>query len=126
LKQWKSVGSTPIYKVDELKSLLDTPLYYKPKRLMQAIITPAIEELKTKKIWSNLWVEVIYKRGRGKPVDGYRFHFSDNTIDGQLTLDSYNHEAPKKPRKTKKNQFNEYENQNKYDMDKLEKQIVAN
>jgi plasmid replication initiation protein len=125
LKQWKSVGSTPIYKADELKALLDTP-DYEPKRLMQAVIQPAIEELKNKRVWSKLWVEVIYKRGRGKPVDGYRFHFSDNTIDGQMTLDSYNQEATKKSRTKKKNKFNSFENQNTYDMDELEKQIVAN
>jgi plasmid replication initiation protein len=123
LKQWKSVGSTPIYRVEELKMLLDTPTDYKPKRLMQAIIEPAIKELQTKKVWSNLWVEVIYKRGRGKPVDGYRFHFADNTLKGQMTLDNYIDEKPKSKRK---NKFNDYENKQNYNIDELEKEILAN
>jgi plasmid replication initiation protein len=122
LKQWKSVGSTPIYHVEELKTLLDTP-DYKPKFLMQFIIEPAIEELKAKKVWSKLWVEVIYKRGRGKPVDGYRFHFADNTLEGQMTLDNF---IAEKPRGKRKNKFNDYENKQDYDIDELEKEILAN
>jgi plasmid replication initiation protein len=122
LKQWKSVGSTPIYHVEELKALLDTP-DYKPKILMRDIIEPAIKELQTKKVWSNLWVEVIYKRGRGKPVDGYRFHFADNTLKGQMTLDNYIDEKPKSKRK---NKFNDYENKQNYNIDELEKEILAN
>jgi plasmid replication initiation protein len=122
LKQWKSVGTTPIYHVEELKTLLDTP-DYKPKILMRDIIEPAIKELQNKKVWSNLWVEVIYKRGRGKPVDGYRFHFADNTLKGQMTLDSY---IDEKPRGKKKNKFNDYENKQNYDIDELENEILAN
>jgi plasmid replication initiation protein len=122
LKQWKSVGTTPIYHVEELKTLLDTP-DYKPKILMRDIIEPAIEELKAKKVWSKLWVEVIYKRGRGKPVDGYRFHFADNTMEGQLTLDNF---IDEKPRGRKKNKFNDYENRQDYNIAELEREILAN
>jgi hypothetical protein len=34
-------------------------------------------------------VEVIYQKKRGKPVDGYRFHFADNMIEGQMSLSDW-------------------------------------
>lgn len=130
LKQWRSVGETPKYTVDDIKELLGTP-DYAPMILMRDIIKPSIEELKKKKAFSNLWVDVRYKKGRGKPIDGYVFKFRKDIIEGQQSFDSYEGgkymptAAEPTTKRRKKNSFNEHEQQN-YDIDVLEQQIVAN
>lgn len=86
LKQWKTVGHTPEYSVEELKGLLGAPESYTPKRLYNLILKPAIEELKKKKTFSPLWVDVKHKKGRGNPVRGYVFEFAKESIDGQVTF----------------------------------------
>lgn len=85
LKQWKTQGKTPKYDVQEFKELLSVP-NYETRRLMDKIINPAIEEIKDKGAFENLWCEVVYARKRGKPVDGYIFHFSADDLKGQITF----------------------------------------
>lgn len=121
LKQWKKQGYTQKYTVDELKELLGTP-NYKPMILMRDILKPSIEELKKKKTFSNLWVEVIYKKGRGKPIDGYIFHFRKHEIEGQMHFDTYEN-GKYMP---KSNKFNELKQKQSYDIDKLEEQLLSN
>jgi plasmid replication initiation protein len=85
LKQWKTQGKTPKYGVTELKELLSTP-DYAPKDVMKEVINPAVEEIKSSGAFENLWCEVVYARKRGKPVDGYIFHFSADDLKGQITF----------------------------------------
>jgi plasmid replication initiation protein len=130
-KQWKSQGRTPKYPIDELRELLGVPDTYKPKRIMEHIINPAIEEMKSKKVWSNLWCEVVYSAKRGRPIDGYIFHFSNDSIPGQMTIDNYIDTADKKKKQSAKgtrtkpkNSFHNFE-QRTYDYDELEKLLLG-
>lgn len=85
LKQWKTNGKTPKYSVDELKELLSIP-NYETRRFMDKIINPAIEDIKKHKAFENLWCEVVYAKKRGKPVDGYIFHFGKDDLKGQISF----------------------------------------
>lgn len=85
LKQWKTKGKTPKYSVNELKDLLSIP-NYETRRFMDKIINPAIEDLKQHKVFENLWCEVVYAKKRGKPVDGYIFHFVNDDLKGQVSF----------------------------------------
>jgi plasmid replication initiation protein len=85
LKQWKTNGKTPKYSVDELKELLSIP-NYETRRFMDKIINPAIEDIKKHKAFENLWCEVVYAKKRGKPVDGYIFHFDKDDLKGQISF----------------------------------------
>lgn len=85
LKQWKTNGRTPKYSVNELKDLLSIP-NYETRRFMDKIINPAIEDLKQHKVFENLWCEVVYAKKRGKPVDGYIFHFVNDELKGQVSF----------------------------------------
>lgn len=87
LKQWKTKGITKLYGVEELKELLATP-NYSPKDIMKEVINPAVEDIKKHKAFSNLWCEVVYAKKRGKPVEGYIFHFGKEDLKGQISFRS--------------------------------------
>lgn len=87
LKQWKTKGITKQYGVEELKELLGTP-NYDNKHLKDLVINPAVEDIKKHKAFSNLWCEVIYAKKRGKPVEGYIFHFGKEDLKGQISFNT--------------------------------------
>lgn len=87
LKQWKTQGKTPEYKIAEFKELLATP-DYEPKILMRDVVKPAVEEIKTIKGFETLWCEVVYAKKRGRPVQGYIFHFDPEDLNGQVSFSS--------------------------------------
>lgn len=87
LKQWKTQGKTPEYSVAEFKELLATP-DYETRRMIDKVINPAIEEIKTVKGFETLWCEVVYARKRGRPVQGYIFHFDPEDLSGQVSFNS--------------------------------------
>ena len=129
LKQWKTIGKTPMYSVEQIKIWLDIP-NYETKNIYKMVLAPACEEIKNKKAFSNLWVEPVYARKRGKPLDGYIFHFSKNDIPGQMYFDASTFEDTKNISKNKyytknKSNFNNFE-QHKYDFDDLEKKLISN
>jgi len=121
LKQWKKNGCTQKYSVDEIIELLGTP-DYKPMKLKQKIIDPAVDEIKQKKAFSNLWCEVVYARKRGKPVDGYIFHFRKDEVEGQISIETLDggkympDSKPEKPARKKSKATNKFNNfpQRKY------------
>lgn len=85
LKQWKTQGKTPKYGVQELKEMLSTP-DYDNKHLKDLVLNPAVDEIKSSGAFANLWCETVYAKKRGKPVDGYIFHFSADDLKGQITF----------------------------------------
>jgi len=85
LKQWKTQGKTPKYEVEELKQLLSTP-NYEAKILMRDVIKPSVEEIQKSGAFENLWCETVYAKKRGRPVEGYIFHFSADDLQGQITF----------------------------------------
>lgn len=153
LKQWKTRGRTPEYKIDEFKELLATP-DYTAKDVMKEVIKPAIEEIKTVKGFETLWCEVVYAKKRGRPVQGYIFHFDPEDLSGQVSFKDVEQfdeitegikkksdkqkaavvatannilkakKGSKKP-KASNNTFNNF-NQRKYNFDELERLLLAN
>lgn len=147
LKQWKTKGITKQYGVEELKELLATP-DYDNKHLKDLVINPAVEDIKKHKAFENLWCEVIYAKKRGKPVEGYVFHFSKDDLKGQISFadveqfdeitktmnkkqkaelvsTANNLLKAKNSKKTvKKNGFCNFP-QREYDFDELEKMLLA-
>lgn len=150
LKQWKTKGRTPEYSVADFKELLATP-DYPPMKLRDKVIKPAVEEIKTVKGFETLWCEVVYARKRGRPVQGYIFHFDPEDLSGQVSFNSIEQfdeitagmtdkqkaaavatannilkakKVGKKPRASN-NTFNNF-NQRKYDFDELERLLLAN
>lgn len=87
LKQWKTQGRTPEYSVAEFKELLATP-DYPPMKLRDKVIKPAVEEIKAVKGFQTLWCEVVYAKKRGRPVQGYIFHFDPEDLSGQVSFNS--------------------------------------
>lgn len=85
LKQWKTNGKTKQFSVEELKELLSIP-NYETRRFMDKIINPAVADIKKHKAFENLWCEVIYAKKRGKPVEGYIFHFAKDSLEGQISF----------------------------------------
>lgn len=135
LNQWKRNGATKKYSVSEMIELLGTP-DYKPMKLKQKIIDPAVKEIRQKKAFANLWCEVIYAKKRGKPVEGYIFHFGKNDIEGQISIETLENgkympdtkePSKKTSSKPKKNNFNNFEGR-KYSQryfQLLEKQAIG-
>ena len=85
LKQWKMHGCTKKYSVSEFKELLSTP-DYEPKILMRDVIKPAVEEINKSGAFKNLRCEVIHAKKRGRPVEGYVFHFDLGDLSGQISF----------------------------------------
>ena len=85
LKQWKTQGKTPKYDVETLKEILDTP-DYDNKHLKDLVIKPAISEINSSGAFKNLTCEVVYAKKRGRPVDGYIFHFDPEDVSGQISF----------------------------------------
>lgn len=85
LKQWKTHGSTKKYSVSELKELLSIP-DYETRRFLDKIINPAVDEINKSGTFKNLRCEVIHAKKRGRPVEGYVFHFDLEDLSGQISF----------------------------------------
>ena len=85
LKQWKTHGCTKKYTVSELKELLSTP-DYDARILMRDVIKPAVDEINKSRAFNNLRCETLYAKKRGRPVEGYVFHFDLEDLSGQISF----------------------------------------
>lgn len=85
LKQWKTHGCTKKYGVSELKELLSIP-DYETRRFLDKIINPAVDEINKSGAFKNLRCEVIHAKKRGRPVEGYVFHFDLEDLSGQISF----------------------------------------
>ena len=103
--------------IEEFKTVMDIPEKLKNKYVMDDIIKPTIDILRTCKGLSDLEVEVLKARRKGSPVMGYRFTWTPNgQIKGQTDIEDALSEMTKykkekeKPRKAaaKKNSFNRF------------------
>lgn len=140
LKQWKTKGCTPEYRIDAFKELMACP-NYAPKDVMKEVINPAVEEIKESKLFDDLSCEVVYAKKRGKPVEGYIFHFGKE--NRRITFDDVeeytegmtseqkaavvkaaNNMLKEKKKKPKKNSFNDFP-QRDYDFEQLEKELLS-
>ena len=70
LKQWRTVGRRE-FKIDEFRSLLDTPKYYQISDIERLVIKPIKKELP--QYFPNLKVKKVKSNKRGNPVIAYEF-----------------------------------------------------
>lgn len=82
LKQWRTTGSYCFYDLEEFKALLDIPDSYKNKYILDRIIKPSIEDIKSLGgTFENLNYEVIKERKKGAPIKGYKFTWTPEAIE---------------------------------------------
>lgn len=131
LKQYRRTGWWQV-SLEDIRHELSIPDTYLNKHIMDKVIKPSIEVIKTCKGFADLKVEVIQSPRRGRAVEGYKFTWTaDKQIPGQMTVDDYLKVADKKEssKKKKKNSFTDFENQRHYtkeEMEELEKKLLAN
>ena len=124
LKQFKSSGWWQV-SIDDFRRLLSIPDSMETRRIMNKVINPAIEVIRSCKGFSELSVEVLQSKRRGRAVMGYIFRFTaDKQIKGQMSLDDYQ-KVPGKLKRGKKSNFSNIE-QHDYNFDELEKLLVDN
>lgn len=124
LKQYKSTGWWQV-SIDEIRHVLSIPDSYKNMHIMDKVIKPSIDVIRTCKGFSDLEVEVILSPRRGRAIIGYKFKFTpDKQIKGQMSLQDYTN-IKKTSKKGNKNSFNNFM-QNKYDFDALETKLLDN
>ena len=117
---FKQFRTTGVYRcrMDDLRKVLGCPESYKNKRVMSEIIKPAVEELR-EKVWHNLTMEPVYEKKRGRPIKGLIFRYGPEELPGNIVP------AVGKRPAGRRNAFNDFE-QNEYDFDELEKDILDN
>lgn len=96
LKQYKTTGDRTI-KADEFRERLGIPKSYPNKDIAAKIIEPTVQSLK-KCSFPDLRYEVIKASKPGAPVRAYRFSFTPEAPDRQLTIEEWQkgREAAKK------------------------------
>lgn len=125
LKQFRKTGWWQV-SLSEIRTELAIPDAYQNKHIMDKVIKPSIEVIKTCKGFADLDVEVLRSPMRGRAIIGYKFKWTaDKQIKGQMTIDDYiKTDKPKKKRKAK-NSFNNFE-QRTYDFKALEEKLLDN
>lgn len=118
LKQYRKTGWWQV-SVDDIRRELSIPESMVSRNIMQKVIKPSIEVIKSCKGFSELNVEVLLSSRRGRAVEGYKFTWTaDKQVPGQISLDDYQTRA-------NKSKFNNFQ-QNKYDFETLEEQLLEN
>lgn len=117
LKQYRSTGWWQV-SLKDIRHELSIPESMETRRIINKVINPSIDVIRSCKGFSELSVEVLQSPRRGRAVIGYKFTWTaDKQIKGQMSLYDY------KPKK--KNTFNSFQ-QNTYDFEELEKQLQKN
>ncbi len=122
---------TATFRIDDFKLFMGIPSGYRPKDIKQKVIDPAIEMILERKLFMELTYEPDTAHKRGNKITGYTFNFriaANDDMSGQTKLKQYaNNELGYSGMKTKKskNSFNNFQ-QNTYDYDKLEEQLLDN
>ena len=116
LKQFRTTG---IYRVtlEEFKRLFGVSKGYSNRLILDKIINPSVKALA--KHFGSLECKVLYEKKPGRPVKGYEFTFTPETVP---RITSEPDQPGKKPGK-KKNAFHNFE-QRSYDYDELERQLL--
>ena len=127
LRQYRN-GSEHVYRIsiEDLKRLFDVPESYTTKEITRKVVKPAVEECKAD--FKDLTVSTYKLRKQGCPIGGYAFSWTPmGQVPGQMTIDDYARSQKKTTKKkghsTEKNSFQQFE-QNSYDYDELEEQIM--
>lgn len=95
LKQWKTQGQYIFHNLEEFRELMDIPITYSNKLMIQKCVNVAVEEIgKLDKSFQDFKCEPIYARKRGKPLDKLMFTWKpekavqtqENQLKGQETF----------------------------------------
>lgn len=122
LKQYRKAGWWQV-SVDDLRRELSIPETMETRRIINKVIKPSIDTIKTCKGFADLDCEVIQSPRRGRAVIGYKFTWTaPKQIPGQMTLDDYQNQKKGQKGSKKKADFE----QNTYDYEKLEKELLKN
>jgi len=135
LSQFRSSGKY-VVKQEKFRELFDVPASYNQSDIMKRIINPAVktltEDKNLKDDFPNLKCETHKAPKRGAPVDRYIFTFlakprKKQQTEGQSDMLQATEEMQKykKQKEKAKNSFNNFQ-QNTYDFDKLEEQLLDN
>ena len=125
LKQYRKTGWWQV-SLEDIRHELSIPDTYLNKHIMDKVIKPSIEVIKTCKGFADLEVEVLQSPRRGRAVEGYKFTWTaEKQIPGQMNLEDFQKKPQGNKKKRSKNQFNNFE-QNTYDFAKLEEQLLDN
>jgi len=123
LKQYRKAGWWQT-SVDDLRRELSIPDSMPTRNIIPKVLNTSVELIKTCKGFSELHVEVIRSSRRGRAVIGYKFTWTaDKQIPGQMSLDDFQKTPPKKKKGSKKKADFQ---QNTYDFEKLEKELLKN
>ena len=123
LKQYRKAGWWQT-SVNDLRRELSIPDSMPTRNIIPKVLNTSVELIKTCKGFSELHVEVIRSSRRGRAVIGYKFTWTaDKQIPGQMSLDDFQKTPPKKKKVSKKKADFE---QNTYDYEKLEKELLKN
>lgn len=126
LKQFRRSGWWQI-SVDDIRRELSIPESMATRNILQKVIKPSIDVIKSCKGFADLNVDVLLSPRRGHAVEGYKFTWTaDKQIPGQMSLDDFNTKTTRKTGgKSSRNSFNNFE-QNTYDFAELEKVLLDN
>ena len=127
LKQFRRTGWWNV-SLGDIQMELDIPKSYKANDIVKRIIKPSVEAIKGCKGFSDLEVEEIRSRRRGRAIEGFIFRWTaEKQIPGQLRIEDILRDAEENPKKRKKskNPFNDYP-QTTYDFDEIYKKVVKN
>ena len=75
-KQWRTHGKRE-FAIDEFRTLLDMPDYYKPSEIDRLVLKPIVKQLSP--YFEGLKVKKIKSNKRGNPVLGYEFTWKPET-----------------------------------------------
>lgn len=108
LKQYKTTGLF-VCDIDKFRKILDIPSTYNNKYIMDKIIKPTIKDLEP--YFKNLNVTPLYKKERGKPLQGYKFTFKKENVVKEITANTIDNKT-KNSYSKKKNKFNDFQQSN--------------
>ena len=122
-KQWKKTGKTKEYNINDLKNLFDCANY--ENKNFTRLLKKIVKELNDKEIFKNLDCKPLASDKKGSPIEAYIFTFEPEKVPVKENLASDAEAVQKKPQSKKDtNKFNQFQ-QNKYDFDQLEKELLA-
>ena len=81
LKQWRTVGKYIFHDLQEFREIMDIPVKYTNRQLMQDCVSVAVEEIKKlDKSFKNFKCEPEYAQKRGKPLEKLIFTWTPEIV----------------------------------------------
>ncbi len=122
LKQFRTTGRYEV-SINDFRNRMDCPESYSNKYVMDLIIKPSLKELDSH--FQDLKCEPQYAHKRGRPVTGYIFTFTPESIrkSGAEQCKQKEKNTPVKNRSSRTTAFHNF-NQRTYDYEALEQELL--